>query len=217
MTSGLLLFLLALGLGFVAAIPVGGSQIETAKRAIAGEWFAAAMVIAGSVSSDVVYGSIALFGLAPLLETRWVLATFSIVASVLLGGFALLTIRESRRPGGFDPHRPSLRSGHWSYVTGFSLAASNPQMLLTWLLGVAIAKRAGLASPFPNHAKVLFIAGGALGLAGYLVALGAVVYRVKHFIPPAALGRVYFWLGLALGLLALLFAYGAIHIIATGS
>lgn len=217
MKDGLLLFLLSLGLGFVAAIPVGGSQIEVAKRAMVGHWRAAAMVIVGSVSSDIVYGSIALWGLAPLLETRWVLAAFSILASLLLGGFAWLTIRESRRPEGIDTQRRTLRSGRWSYVTGFSIAFSNPQMVLTWLLGVALAKRAGLATPFPNNAKVLFIAGGAAGLAGYLVALGAVVHRVKHFIRPAVLRRVYFTLGLALGLLSLLFLYGAVHFFAAGS
>ncbi|HXY70405.1 MAG TPA: LysE family transporter [Gemmatimonadales bacterium] len=215
--DGLLLFLLAAGLGFVAAIPVGGSQIEMAKRAMTGQWRAAAAVVAGSVSSDTVYGSIALFGLAPLLETRWVLATFSAVAALLLGGFAWLTVHESRRPEALDPRRGTRRSRRWSYVTGFTLAASNPQMVLTWLLGVALAKRLGLATPFPADAKVLFIAGGVLGLAGYLSLLGAVVHRVKHFISVAAIARVYFWLGMALAVLALVFATGAIRLFATAS
>ena len=45
--NNLLLFLLAVGLGFVAAIPIGGSQIEMAKRVLSGHHWAAAMVILG--------------------------------------------------------------------------------------------------------------------------------------------------------------------------
>lgn len=65
----MLLFLLAYGLGFVAAIPVGGSQIEMAKRATGGHLRSAVMVVVGSVSSDILYGIVALFGVAPFMET----------------------------------------------------------------------------------------------------------------------------------------------------
>jgi len=216
-TSALLLVLLAFSLGFVAAIPVGGSQIEMAKRAVAGHGWAAAMVVLGSVSSDVVYGAVALFGVAPFLETRWVLAAFNVAGAVALWLFGYLTLRESRRPHELTAGRPALRSRRWGYVTGFSLAFGNPQMMLSWLVGVALAKRLGLASPFPWNAKLLFLAGGALGLASYLAVLGAIVFRVKRAIPSSALGRVYFWLGVALFVLSLYFVYGAVRYFATGA
>ncbi len=206
-----LLFLLALSLGFVAAIPVGGSQIEMAKRAIHGHVLAAGMVVLGSVSSDILYGTVAIFGLAPFLDTPWVLATFNAVGAVLLWGLAFLTLRESRRPQDLMHPRSALASRRWAYLTGFSLAVSNPQMIFSWLLGVALAKRLGLASPFPAGAKALFVAGGALGLAAYLGLLGIVMYRVKHYIPLSALGRVYFWLGIALLALSGFFVYGAVR------
>jgi threonine/homoserine/homoserine lactone efflux protein len=205
------LFLLAYGLGFLAAIPVGGSQIEMAKRAIHGHLRAAVMVVLGSVSSDVVYGGIALFGIAPFMDNRWVLASFNAVGAVLLWLFAALTLRESRKPPEMDPPHAVLKSRRWAYVTGFSLAVSNPQMMVSWLLGVALAKRLGIATPFPAAGKALFIAGGAGGLASYLTLLGVVMYRVKHYIPLRALGRVYFWLGVTLLVLSVFFVYGAIH------
>jgi len=62
--KNLYLFLLAVGLGFVTAIPVGGS-----------------------VSSDIMYGVIALFGVAPFLESPWVMAVFSAVGARDLGFF----------------------------------------------------------------------------------------------------------------------------------
>lgn len=208
---------MAWGLGFVAAIPVGPSQIEMAKRAISGHLLAAVMVVAGSVSSDIVYGAIALFGLAPFLENPRVLGAFNAVGVVVLWGLAALTLRESRKPHDLGVARAAFRSKRWAWVTGFSLAATNPPMILSWLLGVALAKHVGLASPFPASAKALFIAGGALGLGSYLGVLGIVLYRLKHFIPLKALGRVYFWLGITLFALSFFFLYGAIRYLRTGA
>jgi threonine/homoserine/homoserine lactone efflux protein len=207
----LFLFLLAFGLGFAAAIPVGGSQIEMAKRAVHGHLRSASMVVLGSVSSDVLYGVVALFGIAPFMETPGILATFNALGAVLLWGLAILTLRESRRPHELDPGRAALTSRTRAYVTGFSLAFSNPQMVVSWLLGVTLAKHLGIASPFPASGKAVFIAGGALGLASYLALLGGVMYRVKHYVPLAALGRVYFWLGIVLLGLSGFFVYGALR------
>lgn len=215
MTDHLLLFVLAYGLGFVAAIPVGGSQIEMAKRAVAGHVRSAAMVILGSVSSDIMYGAVALFGIAPFMETPWVLAAFYAAGALTLWLFGFLTLRESRRPQDLATAHAALKSRRWAYVTGFSLAVSNPQMMLTWLLGVALAKRLDLATPFPDGAKAVFIAGGALGLGSYLAVLGGVMYRIKHFVAAGALGKVYFWLGITLFLLSLYFVYGVVRFLVT--
>jgi len=212
----LVLFLLAYGLGFAAAIPVGGSQIEMAKRAVAGHLRAAALVILGSVSSDIMYGAIALFGIAPFMESRWVLAAFYATGAIVLWLLGYLTLRECRRPQDLLTPHAALKARRWAWLTGFSLAVSNPQMMLSWLLGVALAKRFGVATPFPNSAKVVFIAGGALGLGSYLALLGGVMYRIKHVISAAVLGKVYRWLGAALFLLSLFFVYGVARFVLTG-
>jgi len=209
--SRLFLFLLAFSLGFVAAIPIGGSQVEMAKRAMHGHLGAAAAVILGSVTSDAAYGAVALFGFAPLLDAPWVLATLNAAGAVILWVLAVLTFRASRRPPELDGADSALRRGHWSYLTGFSLAATNPQMVLSWLLAVTLAKHLGLASPFPAGDKALFIAAGVLGLGSYLALLGVLVYRLKHFIPLTAVARVYGWLAYTLVALSGLFVYGAVR------
>jgi threonine/homoserine/homoserine lactone efflux protein len=209
----LYLFLLAVGLGFVTAIPVGGSQIEAAKRAIHGHLGAAWMVVLGSVSSDIMYGAIALFGVAPFLDIPWVMAAFSAVGAVVLWILAYMTIRESKKPHHLRLDMKSLRSRRWAYVTGFSLAATNPPMILTWLYGVTLAKHLGLATPLTIQARAIFIAGGALGLGGYLAGLSLVMYRIKHFIPLKAIGKVYYWLGIGLFALSSFFVYNFIRII----
>jgi threonine/homoserine/homoserine lactone efflux protein len=213
----LLLFLFAWGLGFVAAIPIGPSQIEMAKRAIGGHRLAAAMVVAGSASSDLVYGSVALFGIAPFLETPWVLASFNGLGVVVLWVLAFVTVRASRKPHNIGLKKASFRSKRWAFVTGFTLAGTNPPIILSWLLGVALAKRLGLASPFPAGAKALFVGGGVLGLASYLVLLGAVLYRFKRFFPRKIIGRIYFWLGITLFVLSFYFAFGVIRYFRTGA
>ena len=207
------LFLLAIGLGFVTAIPVGGSQIEAAKRAIHGHLGAALMVVLGSVSSDIMYGVIALFGIAPFLDIPWVMAGFSAVGAVVLWILAYMTLRESKKPHHVRLGMDSLKSRRRAYVTGFSLAVTNPPMILTWLYGVALAKHLGLARPFTTQAKAIFIAGGALGLGAYLAGLSLVMFRIKRFIPLKAIGRVYYWLGVGLFVLSFFFVYNFLRII----
>ena len=207
--SGVFLFLLAGCVGFLAAIPVGASQIEVAKRAIHGHLYAAWAVVLGSVSSDVMYGVIALFGIAPLLEVHWVMAAFMAVGAVFLWYLSYRTFKESRKPHEVRLESPALKSFRWGYVTGFSLAATNPPMILSWLWGVALAKHLGLATPFPVGLKLVFIAGGALGLGGYLSSLAFVMHRIKHFFPARALAKIYYGLGVILLLLSFYFVFSA--------
>lgn len=205
----LYLFLLAVGLGFLAAIPVGASQIEVVKRAIHGHLWAAFMVVLGSVSSDIMYGTIALYGIAPFFEVPVVMAAFNAVGAVVLWALAYLTIKESKKPHHLQLEQPLLRKKRWGYLTGFSLAVTNPPMILTWLYGVALARHFGLANPFLASQKALFIGGGALGLGGYLATLAVVTQRIKRFIPMEALKKVYYWLGIVLFVLSFFFVYNA--------
>jgi len=207
----ILLFFLGFGLGFLAAIPVGGSQIEAAKRAIHGHLLAAWMVVLGSVSSDIFYGVISLFGIAPFLEVPWVMAAFNAVGVIVLWTLSFLTIRESRKPHEVRLEQSSLSSKRRAYLTGFTLAVTNPPMILTWLYGITLAKHLGLASPFTTVTKILFIAGGALGLGTYLGVLTAIMHRIKHFLRLTTLGKVYFWLGVGLFLLSFFFIYNIVR------
>ncbi len=207
------LFALAFGLGFLTAMPIGGSQIEAAKRAMYGHLKSAFLVVLGSVASDTTYGLIALFGLAPFLRLRWVTAAFNVAGALVLWGLAFFTLRESRRPPAVRLESAWLtRMGH-SFVTGYSLAVTNPQMVLTWLWGAAFAHRLGLLDTASAAARVVFVAGGVLGLGSYLTALSLTVRRMRHFIRPHTISRVYFWLGLALIALSGFFVWQAVRLL----
>ena len=204
----LMLFVFALGLGVIAAIPLGGCQVETAKRAVGGHLHAAWMVAFGSASSDLIYGAIAMFGVAPLLEYPRVSMAFNTLGAVLLWVLAYLTYQQSRHPQNLALANPALKSRRWAYLTGFTLGFSNPPIVLSWLLGLSLARQMGLASPLTMTSKMVFLAGGTAGMGGYLSVLAFVLHRVKHFVPVHALGRVYFWLGIALFCLSFYFVYG---------
>jgi threonine/homoserine/homoserine lactone efflux protein len=204
---GLLLFLFAVGLGLLAAIPVGACQIEVVKRAMAGHLRPSLMVAAGAAISDWIYGTVALFGIAPFLEVPAVLAAFSGAGAVILWALSYRTWRESQHPHAPDMQR-SLSSHRWALATGFFLAISNPPLVFTWLLGIAVAKRIGLVPVLTHAAKLYFVAGGVLGLGGYLVLMSLATHRIRHFLSMQALRRVYRWLAVVLFVLSFYFVHG---------
>lgn len=180
-----------------------------AKRAITGHIKAARMVVLGSVSSDFLYGAVALYGLAPFMEIPWVLGAFNVLGVIILWVLSALTLRESKKPPEVIFGKSPLESKRLAYFTGFSLAFSNPPIILSWLLGVALAKRLGLAESFDGTAKFTFLTGGAMGLGSYLLALSSILQRIKRFVPLQSVGRIYYWLGIVLFFLSFFFAYSA--------
>jgi threonine/homoserine/homoserine lactone efflux protein len=144
-----------------------------------------------------------------------VLAVFSVVGAVMLWVLSYRTFRESRRDPDTVLNRSGGRSKRWAFATGFSLAFSNPPMMLTWLVGVTFATRLGLATPLSAASKAIVIAGGALGLGSYLTLLGIALRRVKHFIPRKTMGRIYSWLAVILFALSFFFVYGAVKFFCT--
>jgi threonine/homoserine/homoserine lactone efflux protein len=207
-----LLFLLAFTLGFVSAIPLGGSQVEVARRALGGQLRAAVTVAIGSASSDVLYGCVAFFGIAPFLSRPGVVAWFYLVGGVVLLALAFYSFRQSATLHQLDVSHPMLRRRHLSFVVGFVLAFSNPQMIITWLIGKGVAEQLGVVDAFTPAASALFVVAGGLGLMSYLVGLAYALSRLKRSIPVGALKRVYYWLGFVLIGLSSLFLVGSARI-----
>lgn len=206
----LLVFLFAVGLGVLAAVPVGACQIEAAKRAMAGHLRPSLAVVAGSATSDGVYGAVALFGVAPVLEKPGVLAWFAAVGAVLLWFLAYRTWRESTRPHELDHGGSSLARKRWGLLTGFLLGMANPPIILSWLLGAALATRLGLSPVETMASKGYFVAGGVAGLAGYLAVMSIVTHRLRHFLSLRALARIYRALAVMLVGLSFYFVYAVL-------
>lgn len=207
------LFLVVYIMGFLTAIPIGATQIEIAKRSLNNQITAALMVVLGSVFSDVMYGFIALFGVAPFLQTQIVIAVFELVGAVILWILAFLTFKEVSKPHIMDITSSILKSRRLSFITGFSLAITNPMMILWWLIGVQVVKDLGLVGTFTLAISISFLFFGGLGLASYLTVLAMVVHWAKRFLPNRVMRRVYFVLGLLLVILSVYFLMSSIRIL----
>ncbi len=200
-------------MGFLTAIPIGATQIEIAKRSLNNHKHAAYLVAAGSVSSDVMYGCIALFGVAPFLKEKIVVAVFGLVATVILWLLSYLTFKDAKKANMLELSHPTLKSKRLSYVTGFSLAVTNPMMIVWWLIGVKFIKALGLVAEFTPQISLIFLIVGGLGLASYLFTLSNILYWAKKFISNKIMQRVNYGLGVILILLSFYFLIDSIHIL----
>jgi threonine/homoserine/homoserine lactone efflux protein len=198
-------------MGFFTAIPIGATQIEIAKRSLNNHLRAAYMVAAGSVSSDVMYGFIALFGVAPFLKEKMVVAIFGLAATVILWLLAYFTFRDGKKANMLELSHPTLKSKRIGYVTGFSLAVTNPMMIVWWLIGVRIIKDFGLVTDFSPRISVMFLITGGLGLASYLFLLSNMLHWAKKFISNEIMKKVNYGLGVVLVLLSFYFLINSIH------
>jgi threonine/homoserine/homoserine lactone efflux protein len=171
------------------------------------------MVVLGSVSSDVMYGFIALFGVAPFLKNQIVIAIFELVGAVILWILAFFTFKEVAKPHIMDFTRSVLKNRQLSFITGFSLAITNPMMVFWWLIGVQVVRDLSLVNTFTPAISVSFLFFGGLGLASYLTVLAMVVHWVKRFLSNRFMRRIYFVLGLVLVILSVYFLISSIIIL----
>ncbi len=194
-------------MGFVAAVPVGATQLEIARRSINGYLSSALVVVAGALMSDIMYGAIALFGIATFLQDPKVVAVFEAVSAVMCTALGIWAIHESRHSENADrPARQLLRQHHTAVATGFGLAVMNPLMIMWWLFGARVLKDFGVFRQYDTSSLLVFLLAGSLGIASYSSLLAIVVYRVKTFCTERTIRRVSSACGVVLIGLAVYFA-----------
>ena len=201
----LLFCLVVYVMGFLTAIPIGATQIEIAKRSLNGHLFAAWMVVVGSVMSDVMYGFIAFFGIAPFLKDETVVSIFWLVGAIILLVLAVITIRQNSDTQMQNLNNKLLVNKKFSLFTGFSLAVTNPMMIFWWLIGEKIIKDMGLINHFTTLTKITFLFIGGTGLGSYLTTLSLVLHRAKKMFSGKAMRKLNFSLGFVLILISIYF------------
>lgn len=200
-------------LGFVSAIPIGPAQIEIAKRSLNDHLLAAIMVVLGSFASDLIYGVIALLGVAPLFDNPKAVAIFELCGGVILGILAFLTLKEGTKTHLVRFTPSFIKSRRIAFLTGFSLAVLNPMMIFWWLVGVQIVRHLDLVDTFTTTLALSFVFCGALGLATYLMALALALHWVKRFFSNKAMQRIYVILGVVLIALSSYFFFNALRLL----
>lgn len=194
-------------MGFFSAIPVGATQIEIAKRSFSGNIRAALMIVLGSALSDMMYGFIAYYGIAPLLKEKVVMAVFWAAGSVILFVLGAHTLKTYKKTIQFDSESKILKHRGISLVVGFSLAVTNPFMIFWWITVADIEQQIGLIDNFSGSTHLLLILFGGLGLASYLTTLSFTLLWAKKFISDKTERRINLFLGIALILLGIYFAF----------
>jgi threonine/homoserine/homoserine lactone efflux protein len=199
-------------MGFVAAIPIGATQLEIARRSLNGFLSSALMLVVGSVISDVMYGVLALFGITPLLQHPTVIAVFWLINAIILVVLAIWTIRQSKSPSAHSGESGSnLGRLNIAFLTGFSLAITNPLMIVWWLFGARLLMDVGLIAKYTVSNTFLFLAIGGLGIGSYLSLLAFIVLHVKSFVSEKTIQRITLVFGVVLlGLAAYITARSAI-------
>jgi threonine/homoserine/homoserine lactone efflux protein len=192
-------------LGCLAAVPAGPVQIEVVRRSINGHLRPSFMVIFGAFLMDLLYGSIAFFGIAPFLENKKIMAVFWLAGGLILTVLGIMTIRHSSRNEEVSYNPDHLKRKRWAFLGGLSLSATNPMMILWWLSGVKIFQDTGLIDRFDSDIAIVFLAAGSLGLAFYLTALSLFIFWAKKFISVRTLRRINFSFGTFLIVLAVYF------------
>ncbi len=194
-------------MGFLTAIPVGATQIEIAKRSFAGHVKASLMIVLGSAISDVMYGFIAFFGIAPFLKEKLVMALFWLVGSIILFVLGGITLKNYQKTIQLNKNSKSLKHRGLSFFVGFSLAITNPMMIFWWITVADIEKRLGLIKTYTTNTYLFFLLFGGLGIASYLVSLSYMLRWAKRFLSDKTERKINVSLGVVLLIIGIYFLY----------
>jgi len=178
-------YLFAFFMGLFSSIPVGAVQLQVIKKSINGNLRSAIATASGSATSDFIYGFLILFGLGSyLLDMRFQVFIYSL-GIVVLCILAYRTIKE--RHYVLNNGDRNNRRGRFSYLSGITIAISNPGMIIWWIIGYRLYLDLNLFTQVGPGIKMLFIISGCLGLGGYLIFIAVLLHRMKesfqeHFI-----------------------------------
>jgi threonine/homoserine/homoserine lactone efflux protein len=198
-------------MGFSAAIPIGATQIEIAKRSLNNNRQAAYMVALGSACSDVMYGFIAMFGIAPFLEDKIIVAVFGLAATLILWLLAFFTFKDYKKVSVNELSSSALKNKKFSLFIGFTLAVTNPMMIIWWLIGEKFIRELGLIPKFTTNTILLFLIAGGIGLFSYLFAFANILHWTKRLISNEMMKKVNYGLGIILLLLSFYFLINSLH------
>ncbi len=140
-----------------------------------------------------------------------VIAIFGLVATVILWLLAFFTFRDGAKANILELNNTTLKSKKLSFITGFSIAVTNPVMIVWWLIGEKMMKDFGFVSNFNMTNTLLFLTVGGLGLFSYLSILANMLYRAKKFISNKIMKKVNFGLGIVLVLLSFYFLLSSLY------
>jgi threonine/homoserine/homoserine lactone efflux protein len=210
-----IVFFYGIVLGLLSAIPIGAVQVQVVKIALRGHRKTAISTALGSGTSDFIYGILTLFGFGNFMMSPGFQFFFYILGAAVLSFILYRTIREYQHGGpGMDTALQQKNKKKRGFATGFTLAITNPGIVLWWIVGFKVFLDLGLFTEVTIPLRIAFVLSGAGGLAGYLVILAMTIARVHRNIPDRMFRRMNLALIIVFAALILYFIYKIVRCVA---
>jgi threonine/homoserine/homoserine lactone efflux protein len=193
-------------LGFLSAIPVGAVQMEVAKKALKGHLWHAIAIAFGSASSDFIYGVLTLFSIGHFLHNKKV-QFFTYALGIVVLGYVFIRSYQEYRDRFHPDENPLIYKKHYSFLTGFSIAITNPGMIIWWIVGFQIFLDLQLFTKITPVIRLIFILSGCSGLFGYLLFIAHLLHRMQKTISDTYIHRMLLVLMVLLAILIAYFSY----------
>ena len=190
-------------LGFLSSMPVGAVQLEVIKRTINGQKKPAIATAYGSVTSDLIYGLLALFGLGDLLLNKDFQLLIYSLGIVVLSYLLYRSIKD--RSYMINENKPVKYKKRFSFLTGFTIAVTNPGVIIWWFIGFRLFVDLNMFTEINSTVKLLFVFSGAFGLALYLTLVAVILSRFQKSFTEKFLHRAHIVLVIMLSILIIYF------------
>ncbi len=141
------------------------------------------------------------------------MSIFWLGASAILFILGIYTLLHYKRTFTVTAQNDIISNLKVSFITGFSLAVTNPMMIFWWLAVYQIQKDIGLIVKFNTIEKILFLFAGGVGIASYLVTLTFLLKWAKKFLSEKIEKRINIGLGIALLLFGIYFFVRSLHVL----
>lgn len=195
--------LVALGgfvFGFMGSVPLAGPiAIMVLRKGIRGEYRQGFGVAAGGSVAEAIYCALAVLGFESLLAAHPSIEAWSklggAVMMIMLGAaFMLMRLKE------FPQTEPNAPTGKLAgpFFIGFSVAAFNPVLILTWS-GVAAILHA-FTGPFSTFEKVLFPTAVGLGVFSWFRLMLGLIKKHRQAVSTQRMMQMVRVFGVALAL-----------------
>lgn len=197
--------LFGLMLGFLSSIPVGAVQLEVIKKTINGHTRPAIVTALGSATSDLIYGMLTLFGFGHLLLHKDFQILIYIMGIIVLSYLIYKSYQE--REYMLHEEKRIKYKKRLSFLTGFTIAVTNPGMIIWWFIGFRLFADLNLFTEITFPVKLCFVISGAAGLALYLILEAAILHKYQKSFSEKFLYRANTFLMIILSFLTLYFIY----------
>lgn len=176
------LIITGLVMGFISALPVGPSALEIVRRGVLYGFKVAFWVALGTVTSDIIYSMLALFGISHFLLDNNVAKEISGgIAALIIAVFGSYIIYGAKVNQGLSLEKREKKELP-SYLAGLGLTIFNPFVLIFWAGVVSLVSQSSLVDGSQFRVGI-FITAAIAGIIlwtlilSYLSSLGRISFK----------------------------------------